>query len=57
MERETIYVEGDGATGAAESPKFISSGGSGQELKLLYPSPVEGQEAGTWWTPGGLCKK
>ena len=28
METETIYVEGDRATAATESPKFISSGGS-----------------------------
>ena len=27
MEKETIYVEGDQATIAAESPRLISSGG------------------------------
>ena len=56
IERETIYIEGNRATVAAESPRLISSGGWGQELKLLYPSPMGGQKAGTWWNLGGLCK-
>ena len=28
MERETIYIQGDRATAAAESPRLITSGGS-----------------------------
>ena len=35
MERETIYVEGDHATVAAESPRLISSGGSEAGIETL----------------------
>ena len=28
MEKETIYIQGDQATAAAESPRLIASGGS-----------------------------
>ena len=34
MERETIYIPGDQAIAAAESPRLINSGGQRQELKL-----------------------
>ena len=33
MERETIYVEGDRAIVAAESPRLISNGGSGARIE------------------------
>ena len=33
MERETIYIQGDQAIVAIESPRLISNGGSEQELK------------------------
>ena len=40
MERETIYVEGDWATTAAESPRLISNGGS--EARLETPITISG---------------
>ena len=35
MEKETIYVEGDRSTAVAESPRFITSGGSRAGIETL----------------------
>ena len=40
MERETIYVQGDRATAAAESPRLINSGGS--EAGIETPITITG---------------
>ena len=40
MERETIYIQGDRATAAAESPRFITSGGS--EAGIETPISIGG---------------
>ena len=40
MERETIYVEGDWATAAAESPRLINNGGS--EAGIETPITITG---------------
>ena len=40
MEKETIYVQGDRATAAAESPRLISSGGS--EAGIETPITITG---------------
>ena len=40
MERETIYVEGDRATSAAESPRFIGAWPLGFKRK---PRPIMGR--------------
>ena len=41
MERETIYVQGDRATAAAESPRLITSGGS--EAGIETPITITGR--------------
>ena len=40
MERETIYIQGDRATAAAESPRLITSGGS--EAGIETPITITG---------------
>ena len=40
MERETIYIQGDQATAAAESPRLITSGGS--EAGIETPITITG---------------
>ena len=40
MERESIYIQGDRATVAAESPKLITSGGS--EAGIETPITITG---------------
>ena len=40
MERETIYIQGDQATTAAESPRLISRGGS--EAGIETPITITG---------------
>ena len=40
MERESIYIQGDRATAAAESPRFIASGGS--EIGIETPITITG---------------
>ena len=56
MEWETIYVQGDRATAAAESPRLISSGGSEAGIETSITITGGGHGAGTWWIPGGLCR-
>ena len=46
MERETIYVQGDRATTAAESPRLISSGGS--EAGIETPITITGGGSRKW---------
>ena len=46
MERETIYVEGDQATVAAESPRLISSGGSGAGIETPISITGGGSQSG-----------
>ena len=55
MERETIYIQGDRATAAAESPRLISSGGLEVGIETLITITDGGHIAGTWWIPRGLC--
>ena len=45
MERETIYVDGDQATVGAESPRLISSGGSGVGIET--PISITGGGSGS----------
>ena len=46
MERETIYVEGDRAIAAAESPRLINSGGSEVGIETLITITGEGSQSG-----------
>ena len=46
MERETIYIQGDQATAAAKSPRFISSGGSEARIETLITITGVGSQSG-----------
>ena len=55
MERETIYIQGDRATVAAESPRLITSGGSEAGIETPITITGGGHIAGMWWISEGLC--
>ena len=55
MERETIYVQGDRATTAAESPRLISSGGSEAGIETPITITDGGSRSGHVVDSRGLC--
>ena len=46
MERESIYIQGDRATAAAGSPRFIASGGSEAGIETPITIGGEGSHSG-----------
>ena len=55
MERKSIYEEEDLAIGAkAESPRFISNGGSGAGIET--PRSITDGGSGSGHVAGGLCR-
>ena len=46
MERDNIYIQGDRATAAAESPRLITSGGSEAGIETLITITGEGSPSG-----------
>ena len=56
MERETIYIQGDRATAAAESPRLICSGGSEAGIETPITITSGGSRSRHMVDSKGLCE-